>query len=297
MAEQGSRSGSAGAHRAYLWFGLVAAAAALLWLGWTYRSSLPTGSLRAVPSGPSVAAPSPAPLSRVAALGRLEPRRGVIRVAGPPRAAVVIEKLEVEEGDVVESGRVLAVLQGIGLQRAEVTRFRAELAHATRELERKSRLYRKGTLSDSEFEAAQLRRDVARAGLERAQADLELSTVRAPIDGQVLEIHARGGERVGSEGIAELGETTAMYAVAEIYEADIGRVQVGQQARVTSPALPRALLGRVERIGLKVGKKDVLSTDPVADADARVVEVEIRLDDPEPAAALTNLRVDVVIEP
>jgi ABC exporter DevB family membrane fusion protein len=87
-----------------------------------------------------------------------------------------------------------------------------------------------------------------------------------------------------------------MYAVAEVYEADIGRVRVGQQARVSSPALPRTLLGRVERIGLKIGRKDVLSTDPVADADARVVEVDILLDDPEPAAALTNLRVDVVIE-
>ncbi|MEN8160523.1 MAG: efflux RND transporter periplasmic adaptor subunit, partial [Myxococcota bacterium] len=228
---------------------------------------------------------------------RLEPRRGVIRVAGPPRAAVVIEKLEVDEGDLVKAGAVLAVLQGIGLERAEVARFRAELANATRELERNTRLHRKGSLSDSEFEAAALRRDVARAGLERAQAGLELSTVRSPIDGQVLEIHAREGERVGPEGIAELGETTAMYAIAEVYEADIGRVRVGQQARVTSPALPRALLGRVERIGLKVGKKDVLSTDPVADADARVVEVEIRLDDSEPAAALTNLRVDVVIEP
>ena len=297
MAPQGSASRSAGARRAWLWPGVVVATAALVWLGWTYRASLPTGVFPAAPLAPSVAASPPAALSRVAALGRLEPRRGVIRVAGPPRAAVVIEKLEVEEGELVKAGQVLAVLQGIGLQRADVKRFRAELAHATREPERKGRLYRKGTLSDTEFEAAQLRRDVARAGLERAQADLELSTVRSPIDGQVLEIHAREGERVGPEGIAELGETAAMYAVAEVYEADIGRVRVGYQARVTSPALPRPLLGRVERIGLKVGKKDVLSTDPVADADARVVEVEIRLDDPEPAAALTNLRVDIVIQP
>jgi hypothetical protein len=35
----------------------------------------------------------------------------------------------------------------------------------------------------------------------------------------------------------------------------------------------------------------------VADADARIVEVEIRLDEPELAASLTNLRVDVLIEP
>lgn len=297
MAQQGRQGRLTGGHRGWPWLGVAVAAGALIWLGWTYRGSLPIRDLRTVSSAPPISAPPPAALARVAALGRIEPRRGVIRVAGPPRAAVVIEKLEVEEADVVKAGQVLAVLQGIGLQRAEQTRFLAELGHATRELERKERLYRQGTLSDTEFEAAQLRRDVARAGLERARADLELSTVRSPIDGQVLEIHAREGERVGPGGIAELGETAAMYAIAEVYEADIGRVRVGQQARVTSPALPGALVGRVERIGLKVGKKDILSTDPVADADARVVEVEIRLDEPEPASALTNLRVDVVIEP
>ena len=64
-----------------------------------------------------------------------------------------------------------------------------------------------------------------------------------------------------------------------------------------SPAWPHELAGKVERIGLKVGKKDVLSTDPVADADARVVEVEIRLLEPESAAGLTNLRVEVLIGP
>ena len=47
----------------------------------------------------------------------------------------------------------------------------------------------------------------------------------------------------------------------------------------------------------RIGRQDVLRTDPVADADARVVEVEIRLDDPAAAAHLTNLRVDVLIEP
>ena len=57
------------------------------------------------------------------------------------------------------------------------------------------------------------------------------------------------------------------------------------------------LTGQVERIGLLIGKKDILKTDPVADADARVVEVDIRMEDPESAARLTNLRVDVVIEP
>jgi HlyD family secretion protein len=87
-----------------------------------------------------------------------------------------------------------------------------------------------------------------------------------------------------------------MYAIAEVYETDIGRVRLNQRARIRSPAIAGELEGEVERVGLKIGKKDTLSTDPVADADARVVEVRIRLRDPEAAAGLTNLRVHVVFE-
>ncbi len=231
------------------------------------------------------------------ALGRIEPDRGVRSIAGPPRPAVVIDELRVEEGDVVKRGDVLALLQGISLQQADVERAQAELAQAERELSRREGLRRGGAAPDTELEAARLARDVARATLAKAQAELELSRVRAPLDGQVLEIHAREGERVGPEGILDLGDTSAMFVVAEVYETEIGGIQIGQRARIQSPALPRTLRGKVERIGLKIGKKDVLGTDPVADTDARVVEVEIRLDDPTPAARLTNLRVDVVFEP
>ena len=53
----------------------------------------------------------------------------------------------------------------------------------------------------------------------------------------------------------------------------------------------------MERIGLKIGKMDVLSTDPAAKIDARVVEVEIRLDQAADAASLTYLQVHVEIAP
>jgi HlyD family secretion protein len=89
-----------------------------------------------------------------------------------------------------------------------------------------------------------------------------------------------------------------MYAVAEVYETDIGGVALGARAEVTSPALPHALHGRVDRIALRVRKLDVLGTDPAARTDARVVEVEVRLDDAdaELAAGLTQLQVEVAIE-
>jgi HlyD family secretion protein len=66
---------------------------------------------------------------------------------------------------------------------------------------------------------------------------------------------------------------------------------------VTSPALPEALTGVVDKIHLKVAKQDALGTDPAARKDARVVEVEIRLDTSEPAAGLTLVQVEVEILP
>jgi HlyD family secretion protein len=234
---------------------------------------------------------------RVAALGRIEPNRGTIRLAGPPRPAVVIGQLMVKEGDHVEQGQVIAVLADIDIYGAEVSRIKAELANAEHELIRNQSLYEKQTLSESDWRSLQLARDVANANLARAEAEQELSTVRSPITGQVMAVHSREGERVGLEGIVELGETAAMYAVAEVYETDIGRIRLGQRAYIRSMALPHEMGGKVERIGMMIGKKDVLSTDPVADADARVVEVDIRLDDPALVAALTNLRVEVVFEP
>ena len=103
--------------------------------------------------------------------------------------------------------------------------------------------------------------------------------------------------RTGPEGIVELGRTHEMFAIAEVYETDISKLAVGQRATIRSPALDGEVSGRVDRIGLKIGKKDVLSTDPAAKTDARVVEVEIKLDDSKAVAGMTNLQVEVFIEP
>jgi len=124
-----------------------------------------------------------------------------------------------------------------------------------------------------------------------------MDTVRAPIRGQVIEIHARQGERVGPGGIAEIAQTDHMYAVAEVYETDVARVKPGQHATIRSRALDPSLTGTVDRVGMKIGKLDVLDTDPAARTDARVVEVEIKLDDSARAAALSNLQVEVAIAP
>lgn len=135
-------------------------------------------------------------------------------------------------------------------------------------------------------------------GVQQAQAELDLAYVRSPIDGQILKINTWPGEIVSNQGIVELGQTGQMYVKAEVYETDISRVLLGQHSTITSDGFPGQLQGTVDEIGLQIGKKEVLSTNPAVDVDARVVEVKIRLDseDSQKVAGLTNLQVKVVID-
>jgi HlyD family secretion protein len=270
--------------------GLAMVAAAGGWVAYTHRAQAEPAT--ATPASPVRNGPSP-----VTALGRLEPKDGVIRIAGPSRPSVVIRKLAVEEGDQVHAGQVLAVLDCLAEDEARVARLQAELNNAKADWDRWYELFRQGTASASHRDSAQLKVDVAKAELAAAQASRDLATVRSPVEGQIVEVYARSGERVGPNGIVEIAQNDRMYAVAEVYETDIGRVKVGQKATVASPAFDTPLTGRVETIGLKIGKMDVLSTDPTAKTDARVVEVKILLDDAKRAAGLTNLQVEVAIQP
>ncbi|MGM3307171.1 ABC exporter membrane fusion protein [Anabaena sp. WFMT] len=138
----------------------------------------------------------------------------------------------------------------------------------------------------------------AKAAVREAQADVDLAYVRSPQDGKILKVHTWGGEIVSDKGIVEIGKTEQMYVVAEVYEADINSVKIGQSATITQLNLPGILAGNVEEVGLLIAKKDVLNTDPAADIDARVVEVKIRLN-PESSqrvTTLTNSKVKVAIQ-
>ena len=246
---------------------------------------------------PAIEPEIPSSAEPVTALGRLEPKDGVTRVAGPAGRPAVISKLLVDEGDRVEKGDLIAVLDDTILRQAEVDRAKANLADAEKHFERTRKLERRGVQAEATFDKAQMSLAIARADMARAEAELELAQVRSPITGTILRVFTRPGERIGPDGVVEIGQTDDMYAVAEVYETDIVRVRKGQRATVTSPALPNALEGEVEKVGLRIGKLDILSTDPAARTDARVVEVEIRLDESQAVAGLTNLQVTVEIQP
>jgi HlyD family secretion protein len=135
------------------------------------------------------------------------------------------------------------------------------------------------------------------ANLQKAEAELDASYVRAPITGQVLRIHTRTGEVVSTEGIAELGTLSKVDVVAEVDATDLGRVQTGQSATVTSDAFSGSLTGTVEQIDSPSDNRDNPNAEVLADPHSRPVEVRIHLDDDTPVFNLGNVQVKVVIVP
>ncbi len=150
---------------------------------------------------------------------------------------------------------------------------------------------------DVEVATAEVRE--AQTAVATAQADLDRAYIKSPQAGTITKILTRPGEVVSSEeGIVRIGQINQMYAIAEVYESDIGKVKLGQKATVTSSAISTELTGTVEHIGLEIERQQVVNTDPTANIDAKVVEVEVMLDkeSSQKVAGLTNLLVNVRID-
>jgi HlyD family secretion protein len=164
--------------------------------------------------------------------------------------------------------------------------------------EAKANLDRIAEVRPVDIRVAQTEVDNALAGSKLAQTNVEEAHIRAPMAGHILKIRTRLGEKISNSGIADLGQTGQMVAVAEIYQTDIGKIRIGQQATITSQAFPGELKGKVSRIGLQVSKQNVFSNQPGENLDRRVVEVKIRLtpEDSKRVAGLTNLQVQTAIQ-
>jgi HlyD family secretion protein len=236
---------------------------------------------------------------------QIEAQRATIR-----QLEAELELAEVDLGrfeDLFAEGAIAR--QDLDQQQTEVRRRQEELNNARATLIQLERSRQtdlqnaQAQLSASQAELsrsqAQINLDSARRNLDLAEARLERTIIRAPVDGEILRVITQQGEAIGQNGgILEMGDTRQMYVVAEVYETDVGRVELGQTATITSRngAFEETLTGTVERIGSQIFKNDILDDDPAANADARVVEVRIRLQDSEPVAQLTNLQVDVRID-
>jgi HlyD family secretion protein len=133
----------------------------------------------------------------------------------------------------------------------------------------------------------------------------------------VLKTFVRPGEFITQMPIVQLGDLSQMVCVAEVYEADVKELAVGQAVTIRSPALagefadgaidastPQAtgqkqaggMAGRVQRIGSLIASPGLSSRNPLAPADRSVIEVRIQITDPaatRQAAQRVGLQVTV----
>lgn len=238
----------------------------------------------------------------VGALGRLEPLGGVIRIAGPAGPGMrVIKQVVVKEGDVLERGQKIAVMNNVDVLSANVSRLQIELADAESQLRRQLKLFHTGAVTEESRDRAQAKVELTKAIVAQAQAELELANIYAPQAGVVLKVVAHDGEEVTSAGIIEMGDTAHMQIAAEVFATDIARVHEGQSATITSAVFDNPLTGKVTSIGYKVGQLNLVDATPNTKIDARIVEVHIDFTGEVPQnlmlAKLTGLLVNVVFDP
>ena len=257
-------------------------------------------------------------IESVSALGRLEPAGDVRKLAAPmgslggsPR----ISGLSVQEGDRVKRGQILAtfdnrpgLLADLAAINARIGTLDRSIAMQRREVSRYREASREGAASmvlleekQDELATFEGQRRQALAEKRGIEVDLKDSQLRSPIDGTVLRVYARPGERPGSDGILSVGASDRMEAIAEVYESDIDRIRLGQSASLISEngGFSGKLKAEVLRISPQIRQRDVLSTDPTGDADARIVEVRLALDpaDAKRVQQLSGLKVIARFEP
>jgi len=348
--------------RRWLWLLPLVLAGGFGAYGWSRQQS---AAVPAVPQGPgSLAGPGEFHGRRVHALGRLEPRGEVVRLAPPAgNDGARVEDLLVAEGDEIPAhtlvarmdlhARKLAELKeaearllaaqarlaqtragakpgDIEAQQAAVDLLAEQMKVSRRDLERAERFRNQKIISGEDFDKYQwaldktmleYRRSVqlldairevretdvrvqeteviaAEAAVAAAKERVEAAEVRNPTAGRILKIHTRPGEKVGDDGLLELGDVTHMQAVAEVFEGDVGLLSPGQQATVIVDGTREELRGEIVELGNIVARKVVLTNDPVSDTDARVVEVRVQLDEKSARRVerLSNARVEITFD-
>jgi len=221
-----------------------------------------------------------------------------------------------------EAARIEVEKARIASQKASLLGILASLEQAKTTLQRQGRLVASNDISQAEFDQVKLKVDeltsqyesalhtlqsselnlkvlehnleAADARIAQAQEALSYTTITSPIDGTITRVEAEVGEMaiVGTMNnpgtvIMEVGDLSEMLVVAQVDEADVGKLKVGQKARVNIQAWPdKVFAGVVQTVALsrKIG------TD-----GSRYYETEVLLVDPN-ERVFTGMTADVDIE-
>jgi RND family efflux transporter MFP subunit len=208
-----------------------------------------------------------------------------------PEVGGKIAKIYVEEGDKVNQDQLLAELdtRAIRLQleqaKAGLAVAEANQKDAQRNMERMERLKSENAISEQQYEQVKLAYEAADAQLQQARAavnlanhNLEVSIMRAPFSGVIASKNAEVGDVINpmmggfspTSGVVTLMDFSRVKIEVEVTPQDIGRIKKGQVALLHVDTFPdRVFSGRVSIVNL------------VADPSTKKFRVQIVADNPE----------------
>ena len=132
--------------------------------------------------------------------------------------------------------------------------------------------------------------------IDAAQKALDMTTIKSPISGQVLDIVVREGDTATNQPIMLIGDTNEIVCVAEINDTYFRKVEPGHTAMIRSTALDKSIEGVVVSKGVMIGPPSMKDPNPFARVDRKTGRVVIKLNDIEDVKGLVNMQVDVEID-
>ena len=189
----------------------------------------------------------------ITATGTIE---AVTSVTVGTQVSGIVNKLYVDYNFVVKKGQVIAELDKTNLiselntAKANLASTESNLSYQSANMKRYQTLYKKGLVSADEYENAlltyrQAKEQVAssRENVQKAQTNLGYATITSPIDGTVISKSVEEGQTVAAsfntpELFTIAKDLKNMQVIANVDEADIGGVAVGNRVNFTVDAYP-----------------------------------------------------------
>lgn len=264
---------------------------------------------QAQPQGPMAptAAEGRAPLAGIAAEGRVVAYPGAEVTIGADAIGRLL-RVNVEEGDIVRKGQVLAEIDASDLIASrDEAKARLEEAVAERQLaqlnaDRQLRLFAEGVLPAHDRDAASrdveitaARIETARAAIRRLDATIAKTRLIAPIAGTVTSRIVNAGQMVDRGDPAFIvADLNRLRIEGEAHEADADRVAIGAEVEIRADGFPgQSFRGRVEEIPGSVTLRRIKPQDPARPTDVRVLALKVAFDGKTPLKLGST--VDLVI--
>lgn len=202
---------------------------------------------------------------------------GEFVLRGTRKADIALQEAQLKTS--IEQHKLDALLRNRAGKAPDVRELEAAIAEQGLERQ-KVRLQLAKTTLDNDLAQHEIDLANTQARVDSARRTVEDALVRTPIDGVVVQIFSREGERVSPTGIVKIVDMSRLRVLADVDELNVGRLKVGGKVDVTFRGNNDVYKGTIERIAPTVKRMQRVEPDGGSSTDARVVQVEITIDDP-----------------